>query len=751
MIKRPPANRTKGLPLQLVLVVPFLVQIFGAVSLVGYLSFQNGQKAVNDLADQLINRDSALVDQHLAAYLSLPQKLVQTNADAIELGLLDVRDRQTAGKAFWKQMQTYDLTFLGYGLTTGEGVGAIRYDGKTLTIDDWGAKPPKNADTYATDNQGNRTRVVSRYDYNNFTESWYTEPLKVGKSTWSRVYTWNSPNGPYIAASAGRPIYDAQKRLLGVFGADIHLLKLSDYLRSLAVSRTGQVFIVERNGLLIANSGKAQPFKVVKDEIQRLQASDSTDPTIQAIAKQLQQRFQGFSTLTHAEVQVDLQGERHHVRVAPWRDPYGLDWLVVVSVPESAFMVQINANTRTTLLLCLAALAGATILGFYTSRWITRPILRLSAATRAIAAGHLEQRVEANGIQELSSLSTSFNAMAGQLRDSFHALEESNAELENRVQQRTDELSQNNRQLQTTLEALHQTQTQMVQSEKMSALGQMVAGVAHEINNPVNFIHGNLNHVEEYTQELVGLLQRYQSAYPQPPQDLQAAVEDADLAFLLTDLVKMLQSMKVGTERIREIVLSLRNFSRLDEAEFKAVDIHEGLENTLVLLRHRFKARAEQPEIQVVKDYGPLPLVECYAGQLNQVFMNILSNAIDAFEEANQGQSFEAITAKPNTLWLQTAVTGQGTVQITIADNGPGMAETVRTRLFNPFFTTKAVGKGTGLGLSISYQIITEKHGGQLSCHSTPGQGAKFIIEIPIQQATPARSQLRPLEAVLSE
>jgi methyl-accepting chemotaxis protein len=474
-------------------------------------------------------------------------------------------------------MQTYDLTFIGYGLTTGEGVGAIRYDGKTLTIDDWSAQPPKNADTYATDNQGNRTRVVSRYDYNNFTESWYTEPLKAGKSTWSRVYTWNSPNGPYIAASAGRPIYDAQKRLLGVFGADIHLLKLSDYLRSLAVSRTGQMFIVERNGLLIANSGNAQPFKLVRDEIQRLQASDSTDPTIQAVAQQLQQRFNGFGTLTNAKLQLDVQGERHHVRVAPWRDQYGLDWLVVVSVPESAFMAQINANTRTTLLLCLAALAGATLLGFYTSRWITRPILRLSAASRAIAAGHLEQRVEANGIQELSSLSTSFNDMAGQLRDSFNALEESNAELEHRVQQRTHELSQNNRQLQTTLEELHQTQTQMVQSEKMSALGQMVAGVAHEINNPVNFIHGNLSHVEAYTQELVSLLQRYQSHYPDPPQALQEAVEDADLTFLMADLVKMLQSMQVGTDRIREIVLSLRNFSRLDEAEFKAVDIHEGL------------------------------------------------------------------------------------------------------------------------------------------------------------------------------
>lgn len=285
-----------------------------------------------------------------------------------------------------------------------------------------------------------------------------------------------------------------------------------------------------------------------------------------------------------------------------------------------------------------------------------------------------------------------------------------------------------------TLSDLQRTQTQLVQAEKMSSLGQLVAGVAHEINNPVNFIYGNLTHVREYSQDLLHLIQLYEQYYPNPVAAIQAEAEAVDLDFLQEDLIKTLDSMKIGTDRIRQIVLSLRNFSRLDEAEFKAVNLHEGIDSTLLILHHRLKARSDRPEIQVRKDYGALPLVECYPGPLNQVLMNLLANAIDALEESNTNRTYQAIEAKPNQLTIRTSVLKESWIEIAIADNGPGMPPAVQQRLFTPFFTTKPAGKGTGMGLSISFQIITEKHHGHLKCHSSPGAGTEFVIQIPRQQ-----------------
>ncbi|MDZ8105782.1 MAG: ATP-binding protein [Nostoc sp. DedQUE12a] len=293
------------------------------------------------------------------------------------------------------------------------------------------------------------------------------------------------------------------------------------------------------------------------------------------------------------------------------------------------------------------------------------------------------------------------------------------------------QLKQQAIELEQTLKELQTTQSQLIQSEKMSSLGQLVAGVAHEINNPVNFIYGNLTHADNYIHELLNLLHIYQISYPNPVLEIQTQIQAMDLDFLIEDLPKLLSSMEVGAERIRQIVASLRTFSRLDEAELKATDIHEGIESTLMILEHRLKTKANYPQIEVIRDYGNLPLVECYAGQLNQVFMNILSNALDALEDSLiQGK----ITHNKPQIRICTQQLDAKQIVIRIIDNGSGIPEQVRQRLFDPFFTTKPVGKGTGLGLSISYQIITERHGGSLQCISSPNQGAEFIIQIPIAQ-----------------
>ncbi|NEO85272.1 MAG: PAS domain S-box protein [Spirulina sp. SIO3F2] len=291
-----------------------------------------------------------------------------------------------------------------------------------------------------------------------------------------------------------------------------------------------------------------------------------------------------------------------------------------------------------------------------------------------------------------------------------------------------------NSELEALLNQLQQAQTQLIQSEKMSSLGQMVAGVAHEINNPVSFIHGNITHAQTYVTDMLDLLTLYQQYYPQPHLEIEEMSEEIDLDFMIEDVPALFQSMQAGTDRIREIVRSLRTFSRLDEAEIKEVDLHEGIDSTLTILNTRLRAQSWRPKIQIIKDYGKIPLIECYAGQLNQVFMNIISNAIDALEEHDRNRSPEQMEQQSSKIEIKTRVAPKH-ILIRITDNGPGIKPTAQARLFDPFFTTKGVGKGTGLGLSISYQIITEKHQGKLSCTSKPGQ-TTFTIELPIQRKT---------------
>jgi two-component system NtrC family sensor kinase len=332
----------------------------------------------------------------------------------------------------------------------------------------------------------------------------------------------------------------------------------------------------------------------------------------------------------------------------------------------------------------------AVVLADKTSRAIAQPIETVTNVAQQVAReSNFNLQVPVTTQDEIGVLAVSFN------------------QLIQRVSEYTQELKQ--------------TQSQLIQTEKMSSLGQMVAGIAHEINNPVNFIGGNIDYANKYIQDLTDLVTLYQEYYPNPPDAILEHIEDIELEFLREDLPKTLSSMKMGTDRIREIVVSMRNFSRSDDGNMKSADIHEGIDSTLVILNHRLKQG-----IQVIKQYGKLPAVECSPAQLNQVFMNVIGNAIDALEEVKKGDK-----GYSPTIWISTEVTADNTVTVKIRDNGPGIAAGCAQQIFDPFFTTKSIGKGTGLGLAISYQIVA-KHHGKIEVNSQIGQGTEFVITLPV-------------------
>lgn len=721
----------QSVPLRLLLVVPFVLQISVAVGIVGYLSFRNGQNAVNQVADELRKKSSDRLQQNLKDYLKIPHLLNQTNGIALRQEFASSQNLAEFESVFAQQLQIFDLLhYTCWANEQGQYTGVTRLPDRTLNIEavDNAADPKYR--TYSVTAQGIRNKLINTdSDYDARTRPWYKQAIAARKETWSDPYIWFNQSD--MSIDAVLPIFDAQKQAVGVLAAPLKLSRIKDYLRNVRVSPHAESFIMDQSGFLIASSSDTKPFRVntSTQKSERITAAQSKSPLIQAAAQFL--KGLGDPTQYKRSRQLDFQfnQERQLLEVLSFSDGRGVNWKIIVIVPESDLMGTIQGNTRTTTLLCLLALVGAIASSIWTARRISRPILEFSEASTALAIatqegfGDLEQSAFCHSsVKELQTLATAFNQMATQIQGSFTQLEQTNTQLEERSQT-----------LEKTLTDLKQSQMQLVQSEKLSSLGQLVAGIAHEINNPVSFIYGNLQPGNQYIQDLLDLIALYQQEY-EPSDAIAKKSKQIELDYLIEDLPRLWQSLRVGADRIRDIVLSLRTFSRTDEAELKAVNLQDGIDSTLMILRNRWKTQDFRPAVEIIKQYEEVPLVECYAGQMNQVFMNILVNAIDALDERDEKRTFSECEEKPSTIWIGTTVIDQW-VQITIADNGTGMSEATQKQLFDPFYTTKPIGKGTGLGMSISHQIITERHQGELYCESTLGEGSKFVIKIPLRQA----------------
>lgn len=740
-------DRARRVPLRAILIVPFLLQIFATVGLVGYLSFRNGQKAVNDLANQLIDSATQRVNDQLDTYLSLPQQLCEIAARAIETGQLDLNNPEASELYFWRQAKVFEtISYIGYTLTDGRQDGAGRWtNGKDLLF--YENLPGGKASDYTSETDGSRGSLIQSYEYDALASIWYKKALRADEPFWSDIYEFivknlemsetgselqeegtNANIGnyvDYVVAPARYPLRDATGKLWAAISVDMQLVHISTFLQQLKVSPSGQVFVIERDGKLVASSGQQSILNLEKDPVERFTISTIPDPLIHAASELIQQQSGGLQAIRENQAfTLRFNDRRHFIEVTPWQDPYGLDWLIVVTVPESDFMAQINANTRTTIALSAGALIIAILIGIYTARWVTRPLLNLSQASAAIADGELQQQVLGSNIKEVNRLSRSFNRMAGQLRESFQKLETVNQELEVRVKERTADLNERNEQLAEALENLKATQTQMIAQEKLASLGSLTAGIAHEIKNPLNFV----NNFAQLSGELIGeILEEFESRKEQLDPEF---VEDT--AEVLEMLVSNVGKIEHHGKRADRIVSNMLMHSRGGEMDWEAVELNALIRDAIALAYHGMRANILDLTVKFEEDYDEaIGKIVASSQDLNRVFINLASNACYAIHQRQQqaretGEDFSPL------LSVQTRDRVE-TIEIHLRDNGIGMTPEIKARIFEQFFTTKPTGEGTGLGLSLSYNIIVEQHQGAIAVESEPGRHTEFTITLPKQ------------------